>query len=546
MSAQMTMVQAINLALHDAMEADKKVLVLGEDVGDAEGGGILGITKGLSQKFGGSRVRSTPIAEQAIMGAAIGAAIVGYRPVAEIMLMNFTTVAMDMIVNHAAKLRFMSGGQTSVPLVVRTMTGASMGNGGQHSDFLEAWFAHTAGLKVCIPSNPADAYGLMLSCIEDPDPCIFVETMPILFAKGPAPERGESIPLGKARVVREGTSGKPKGVMHTQNSLHALIMQLRQTWLIEPDDRFLVASPLSHIGGSIYAFEMPLLLGTKAILMETWAAETAIDIMTRDKVTHMAGATPFLQQVLVSARAAGTDLPDLKVFVCGGASVSAALIRDAANYFRNAAVTRVYGSTEVPLATIGVTDLADVAHAAETEGRAAIAEVRLAADGEILLRGPQMLVGYVNIDQEREAFDENGFFRSGDQGRLVDADYLVVSGRTKDIVIRNGENIAPKEIEDLLLEHPGVREIAIVGVPDIRTGERACAVIVPATSPAPDLASISAFLETRGIARFKIPEDVLAWESLPKNDAGKVLKQKIRDELLDLQEAAAKLATRAN
>jgi len=205
MSGKMNMVQAINLALHDAMSADQKVLLLGEDVGDPEGGGILGITKGLSQAFGGDRVKSTPIAEQAIVGAAIGAAIVGYRPVAEIMLMNFTMVAMDMIVNHAAKLRFMSGGQTSVPLVIRTMTGASMGNGGQHSDFLEAWFAHTAGLKVCIPSNPSDAYGLMLACIADPDPCIFVETLPILFAQQATDlERGVPISLGKARLVRQG------------------------------------------------------------------------------------------------------------------------------------------------------------------------------------------------------------------------------------------------------------------------------------------------------------------------------------------------------
>jgi pyruvate/2-oxoglutarate/acetoin dehydrogenase E1 component len=204
MSDKMTMLQAINLALHDAMEADDEVLVFGEDVADPEEGGVVGATKGLSQKFGGHRVKSTPIAEQAIIGAAIGAAIAGFKPVAEIMLMNFTTVAMDMIVNHAAKLRFMSGGQTSVPMVIRTMTGAGMGNGGQHSDFLEAWFAHTAGLKVCIPSTPADAYGLMLACIQDPDPCIIVEIMPILWTPGEAPERGVAIPLGKAKLVREG------------------------------------------------------------------------------------------------------------------------------------------------------------------------------------------------------------------------------------------------------------------------------------------------------------------------------------------------------
>ena len=203
----MTMAQAINLALHDAMEADPKVLALGEDVADAEGGGVCGVTAGLSQKFGTDRVKSTPISEQAIMGASIGAAMVGYKPVAEIMLMNFTTVAMDMIVNHAAKLRFMSGGQTSVPLVVRTMTGAGISNGGQHSDFLEAWFAHTAGMKVVIPSSPADAYGLMLGCIQDPDPCIFVENIMLLFGQGEMPEeaRGKAIPLGKANVLREGS-----------------------------------------------------------------------------------------------------------------------------------------------------------------------------------------------------------------------------------------------------------------------------------------------------------------------------------------------------
>jgi pyruvate/2-oxoglutarate/acetoin dehydrogenase E1 component len=202
--AKSTVVQAINLAIADAMEADRSVIVLGEDVADEELGGVCGVTKGLSTRFGTSRVRSTPISEQAIIGAAIGAAIVGMKPVAEIMLMNFTAVAMDMIVNHAAKLRFMSGGQTNVPLVIRTMTGAGMGSGGQHSDFLEAWFAHVAGIKVVAPSNPADAYGLMLSCIDDPDPCLFIEHLASYWTPGLTPARGERIPLGKARIAREG------------------------------------------------------------------------------------------------------------------------------------------------------------------------------------------------------------------------------------------------------------------------------------------------------------------------------------------------------
>src|SRR5882672_1866539 len=151
------------MALDDAMAGNRDVILLGEDIADPQAGGVLGVTQGLSTRYGDSRVRSTPISEQAIIGAAIGSAMVGMRPIAEIMLMNFTTVAMDMIVNHAAKLRFMSGGQTQVPITIRTTTGAGFSTAGQHADYLEAWFAHTAGLKVVTYSTPAEAAGLLLS-----------------------------------------------------------------------------------------------------------------------------------------------------------------------------------------------------------------------------------------------------------------------------------------------------------------------------------------------------------------------------------------------
>jgi len=204
-SKTMNTSQAINQALRDAMQSDPTVILFGEDVADGQGGGVVQVTKGLSTQFGDDRVRSTPIAEQAIIGTAVGAALAGMRPVAEIMLMNFITVAMDQLVNHAAKLRFMSGGQTHVPLTVRTMTGSQFGSGGQHSDFLEAWLAHTAGLKVVAPSSPADAYGLLLSCIFDDDPCVFIEHLPSYWVAGPAPQPGQRVPLGKANVVREGS-----------------------------------------------------------------------------------------------------------------------------------------------------------------------------------------------------------------------------------------------------------------------------------------------------------------------------------------------------
>ncbi|MDE2041713.1 MAG: alpha-ketoacid dehydrogenase subunit beta, partial [Alphaproteobacteria bacterium] len=158
-----------------------------------------------STRFGEHRVRTTPISEQAIIGAAIGAALGGYKPVAEIMLMNFTTVAMDMIFNHAAKLRFMSGGQSQVPITIRTLTGAGWQTAGQHCDHLEGWFAHAAGIKVIAASSPADMKGLMLSCIQDPDPCLFIETGMTLFSPGEVPADQGPIPLGKAKVAVSGS-----------------------------------------------------------------------------------------------------------------------------------------------------------------------------------------------------------------------------------------------------------------------------------------------------------------------------------------------------
>jgi cyclohexanecarboxylate-CoA ligase len=344
-----------------------------------------------------------------------------------------------------------------------------------------------------------------------------------------------ALPALNADAVRmilytSGTTGRPKGVLHTHNSIHALICQIRDHWLVERGDRFLVASPIAHIGGSIYAFECPLLLGTTAVLMDRWNGDEAVELMRAHRCTHMAGATPFLEQLLAAAQRAGTRLPDLKLFICGGASVSPSLIRTAAAYFESAIVTRVYGSTEVPVTTVGSPRHVD--HAADTDGHAGLADIKLVS-GEIRARGPQMLVGYQHREDEAGTFDAEGYFRTGDLARWVDGEYLVVTGRAKDIIVRNGENISPKEVEDVLAGHPGVAEIAIVGLPDERTGERACAVVVPALTPGPDVASLRDFLEESGVARFKAPEQVVIWDVLPKNDAGKILKHQIKAALME-------------
>ena len=196
-----TYIKAINAALAEAMRADDRVFVLGEDVAE---GGPYTATAGLAEAFGTERVRNTPISEAAITGVAIGAAQSGLRPVLEIMFIDFITLALDQLVNAAAKARFMSGGQLSVPLVLRTQGGAGAGYGAQHSQSLEAWLTHVPGLKVVMPSRAVDAAGLLASAIADPGPVIFIENKTLYFRREEVPEHVDPVPIGRAATLREG------------------------------------------------------------------------------------------------------------------------------------------------------------------------------------------------------------------------------------------------------------------------------------------------------------------------------------------------------
>ncbi len=200
--AILNMSRAVNKALGDAMAADPTVIILGEDI--AEAGGSFGATRGLLDRFGPARVIGTPISEAAIAGAAVGAAMSGLKPVVEIMFMDFVTLTMDALVNQAAKARFMFGGQGSVPMVLRTPHGGGMSAGPQHSQCLEAWFAHIPGLKVVVPSDAASAYGLLRAAIEDPDPVIFIEHKGLYAAKAEVADDAGAMPIGQARIARAG------------------------------------------------------------------------------------------------------------------------------------------------------------------------------------------------------------------------------------------------------------------------------------------------------------------------------------------------------
>ncbi|HEX7084310.1 MAG TPA: alpha-ketoacid dehydrogenase subunit beta [Gaiellaceae bacterium] len=195
--------EAVRDALAQAMRADDRVFIMGEDI--AEMGGSMGVTQGLLDEFGSERVRNTPISEMAIVGSGIGAAMAGMRPVVEIMYEDFLTLSMEQIVNQAAKHRYMSGGQITVPLTIRTQGGAGWSPGAQHAQQLEAWLVHVPGLKVMYPSTPEDVRGLLWSAIHDDNPTIVFEHRLLYPVKGEVPEELEPLPIGKARVVRTGT-----------------------------------------------------------------------------------------------------------------------------------------------------------------------------------------------------------------------------------------------------------------------------------------------------------------------------------------------------
>lgn len=193
---------AITQAIDEEMERDESVFVLGEDV--AASGGSFGLTRGLLEKYGEMRVRDTPVSEEAIVGLGVGAAAVGLKPIVEIMFMDFIYLAMDQIINHAAKMRYMYGGQVSIPLVVRTLAGGGFRTGMHHSQSIESMFGHVPGLKVVYPSTPSDAKGLLKSAIRDPDPVIFLEQKTLMSVKESIPEGDYTVPIGKGKIVQEG------------------------------------------------------------------------------------------------------------------------------------------------------------------------------------------------------------------------------------------------------------------------------------------------------------------------------------------------------
>ena len=260
-----TYAAAIREALAEELERDEQVFLIGEDIG--ESGGVFGVTKGLIERFGTDRVLDTPISEEAIVGAGVGASLLGGRPVVEIMFSDFAALAMDMIANQAAKTHYMTGGRLSAPLTIRLVTGTAGATAAQHSQSLEAWFAHVPGLKCVAPSTPADAKALLKAAVRDPDPVCFFEHKLLYNRKGEIDDEVEPLAFGRSRVAREGTDVTVVAYLKTlHDALDAaellesegLSLEVIDPRTLVPFDREGLRTSLEKTGRLLIAHEAPV------------------------------------------------------------------------------------------------------------------------------------------------------------------------------------------------------------------------------------------------------------------------------------------------
>jgi cyclohexanecarboxylate-CoA ligase len=365
-------------------------------------------------------------------------------------------------------------------------------------------------------------------------------SVPVLTVRGSAatpvvqeaPELDAGLDDVCVLMFTSGTTGTPKGVLHSHRTLLADAWSIARLFDLSGDQVYM-PSPVGHVTGLVYGVMMPLLIDGSVVLQAEWDAVAGADLIERHGCTFCVGATPFLRGLTDEYARRGTTSA-LTGFACGGADIPTTLVRRATSVL-DAVVTRAYGLTEMPTVTCG--GPADPERVRfDTDGRlTGSSEARLSDVGELEVRGPELCLGYLDRAHTAEAFTFDGWFRTGDLATLSEDGTVTISGRAKDIIVRGGENIGVKEVEDYLLDHPAVSDVAVVGVPDDVLGERACAFVVP-EGPAPTLPQLSEFLLTHDIAKHKLPEYLLVVDELPRTPSGKIQKFRLR------REAASELA----
>ena len=350
---------------------------------------------------------------------------------------------------------------------------------------------------------------------------------------------------GMDMLYSSGTTADPKGARHSDASLCAAARGMSGVLDVASDDRVAMVFPFTHVGGIVWVFS-GLMAGCSFIVVPVFDPSTSIDVLARHGVTQATAGTAFHQAYLAEHRkrlAAGNPdplFPDVRSFPGGGAPKPPELHFEMKREMGGAGVISGYGMTECPiLAMNSVHDPDD--KLAYTEGRPCPSEVDLRVvrsdetlagpgeEGEFRVKAPQLCQGYLDESLNAAAFDAEGYFRTGDLGYLDEDGFAVITGRLKDVIIRKGENISAKEVEDLLYTHAEVREVAVVGLPDPETGERACAVITLADASKPlSMATMVDFLKEKGLMVQKIPEQLEIVDEIPRNATGKILKQDLR------------------
>ncbi|WP_218647549.1 AMP-binding protein [Sphingobium lactosutens] len=355
--------------------------------------------------------------------------------------------------------------------------------------------------------------------------------------EGFAPEPADANSV-KIVMYTSGTTGAAKSVLHSHSTIDAEVRTVAHHYGLRPQDRVFMPSPVTHITGYLYGIQMPMTFGMPAVFMDHWDKDVAIELIEEQACTFTVGATPFLQELRDAVAARGRPLANLQHFLCGGAPVPSELVYDARRVMGECIPGRVYGSTEAPTISLGPADAAHMKIAAESDGEVVGYEVKLLGaagqpvpfgeEGEIAVRGPELFLGYGDPVRDAEAFDDHGFFLTGDLGRLDSDGVVVITGRKKDLIIRGGENISAKEIEDVLHSHPAIAEAVIVAMPHARLGETCCAIVSLVPGSALSSAEVMSYVAASGLAKQKIPERVDFMEVLPKTASGKILKAQLR------------------
>ena len=345
-----------------------------------------------------------------------------------------------------------------------------------------------------------------------------------------------------AVLFTSGTEGLPKGVMLTHNNIlaseRAYCARLNLTW----QDVFMMPAPLGHATGFLHGVTAPFLIGARSVLLDIFTPDACLALLEQQRCTCMLGATPFVYDLLNLLEKQPADLSALRFFLCGGTSFHKKVARESQH--RGIKIYSVYGSTESsPHAVVNLDD--PLSRFMHTDGYAAAGvEIKVADDarktlppgceGEEASRGPNVFMGYFDEPElTARALDEEGWYYSGDLCRMDEAGYIKITGRKKDIIVRGGENISSREVEDILLQHPKIHDACVVAMPDERLGERSCAyVVLKAPHHSLSLEEVVAFFSRKRVAKYKYPEHIVVIEKLPRTASGKIQKFLLRKDIM--------------